>query len=234
MNTPRALPSWPHAVYGCIRKDLALTWRSAAQINAGVFFGVLVLLLFSFAVGPQQHLLERLAPGFLWLAVLLASVLHLNASVHSEIAHNALEGLRLLPVPSSAIYLGKAVSNTLYLTLLGALLLPVSAALYGVSLPLGLKSMGAVLVLGSMAISGPGTLYAYIASHMRSKDALLPLLLFPVLVPGLLASVKATALVMHSDPMHQWSSWLWLLAGFNAVYWTLSSLLFRWVIEDET
>ena len=90
-----------------------------------------------------------------------------------------------------------------------------------------------MLFLGCAAISAPGTLYAAIAANARARDVLLPLLLFPVLIPGLLASVKGTALILEGDPMHQVGSWVGLLGAFNVLYWSLGFALFPRVIEDD-
>jgi len=215
-----------------IRKDLRLEWRGRARATATIFFAVLTLLLFSFAMGPHHQLLIRAAPGFLWLAIFLASVMSLSESMRLESENEALEGLRLLPVRPLAIFLGKAVVNAVFLSGLSLVLVPVAIAVYGVSLPLGLWALMKILVVGCLGICAPGTLYAAIAIQARARDVLLPLLLFPVLIPVLLGAVKATSLVMQGDPMEQLSGWTTLLFCFSLVYWVLCSVLFNRVIED--
>ena len=111
-------------------------------------------------------------------------------------------------------------------------MLPISIALYGVETRGNFLFLPVIICLGAFAISAPGTLYAAISADARSKDVLLPLLLFPVLVPAILAAVKTTALVMEGDPMGQFQSWLTLLIGFNLMYWFLTSFLFSKVIEE--
>ena len=221
---------WQQTV-GIIHKDLLLEWRGRARLNAVLIFAMLTLLLFSFAVGPQPKLLAALAPGFFWLAVLLASVLSLGESLRVEQENAALEGLRLLPVAPLAIFLGKALANMLFLFALAVVLTPITLALYDAPLQMGLVTFAQVIALGVGAISAPGTLYAAMAVQARSRDILLPLLLFPILVPGLLAAVKATALVMHGDAMGELTSWQSLLIAFNTIYWLLCMLLFGRVIE---
>jgi heme exporter protein B len=215
-----------------VRKDLLLEWRGRARLNATVFFAGLTLLLFSFAVGPQHAMLSRLAPGFIWLSVMLASVLNLSESMRVEAENAAMEGLRLAPLDPRGIFLGKALVNAVFLWALGVVLVPLAVALYGAQITLGLPRLVLVLMLGTFAISAPGTLYAAIASQARSRDLLLPLLLFPILVPGLLAAVKATSLLFLGDPMAQLHGWLTLLLGFNIMYWVLAGLLFEKVIEQ--
>jgi len=215
-----------------LAKDLLIEWRTRARLNALVFFALSTLLLFSFAVGPDTKVLARNAGGYLWLALLFASVLALGESFRVEQENLTLDGLRLAPADARAIFLSKAVGNTLLLTGLGLLLIPVMVALYGVQVAMGVRPFVTTLVLGCMAISAPGTVYSAIASNARARDVLLPLLLFPLIIPALLAAAKATSLVLQGDPMNQLPSWFGLLTGFNLIYWGLGFVLFPRVIED--
>ncbi len=231
MSEARA-PSLLGATWVLVRKDLLLEWRTRARANALVFFALATLLLFSFALGPDTTILRRAAGGTLWLSILLASVLALGESFRVEQENAALDGLRLAPADARALFLAKSLANAVLLLLLGAVILPVLAALAGVTLVEGPADIAAVLVLGALAIAGPGTLYAAIASQARARDVLLPLLLFPLLIPALVAAAKATALVFEGDPMLQFGSWLGLLAAFDVVYWSLGFVLFPRVVED--
>lgn len=213
-------------------KDLLIEWRTRTRLNALMFFSFATLLLFSFALGPDTRLLERNAGGYLWLAILFSSVLALGESFRVERENASLDGLRLVPTDPRAIFLGKAVGNALVLILIGLLLIPVMIALYGVTIAMSLAKLIGVLVLGCFAISWPGTVYSAIASNARARDVLLPLLLFPLVVPALLAAVKATSLVLQGDPMRQLGSWLGLLVTFNLIYWALGLALFPQVIEE--
>ncbi len=123
------------------------------------------------------------------------------------------------------------MANWIQLTLLGVALVPVMVVLYDAgTLRLGMLML--IILLGSAGISAPGTLYAAMTSQVRARQTLLPLLLFPLVVPVLLASVKATSQVILGDPMGQISSWVWLLVAFNAIYWSLCGLLFGRVVEE--
>jgi heme exporter protein B len=213
-------------------KDLLLEWRTRARLNALVFFALATLLLFSFALGPDTKLLQRHAAGYLWLAILFSSVLSLAESFRVEQENACLDGLRLAPADARAIFLSKALGNALLLWLLAVLLFPVMAALYDVTVAQSAGPLALVLALGCLGISAPGTLYAAIAGHARARDVLLPLLLFPLVIPALLAAVKATSLVLQGDPMGQLGSWLGLLAAFAVTYWGLGFALFPRVVED--
>lgn len=214
-----------------LRKELLLQWRTRAQLMAVFVFGASALLLFSFAVGPNAEILRQFSAGFLWLGLLLSSTLTLAESFHAEMENRALEGLLLLPANPRALYYGKAIANWLQLVLLGSALVPVMVILYDAG-TLRLGSLLLVIALGTAGLSAPGTLYAAMTAQVRSKQTLLPLLLFPLIVPALLASVKATSLIVLGDPMNQSKAWIELLIAFDAIYWSLCGLLFGRVVED--
>ena len=214
-----------------LRKEFLLQWRTRAQAVAVFVFGATSLLLFSFAIGPNAAALRQHASGFLWLGLLLSSTLTLSESFHAEMENRALEGLLLLPVSPRVLYYGKALANTIQLMLLGIALVPVMVVLYDAGTT-RIPTVLLIIVLGTAGISAPGTLYSAMTSQARAKQTLLPLLLFPLIVPVLLASVKATSFAILGDPMEQGSRWMALLIAFNGIYWSLCGLLFDRVVED--
>ncbi len=214
-----------------LRKDLLLQWRTRAQLLAIFLFGATALLLFSFAVGPDSEALRQHAAGFLWLGLMLSSTLTLAESFQSEMEERALEGLLLHPSSPVALYYGKALANWLQLTLLGWGLVPFMVVLYDAGTSRLVELFG-VLAIGAAGLSAPGTLYAAMTSQARAKQTLLPLLLFPLVVPVLLSAVKATSLLILGDPMGQLQGWVFLLLSFDLVHWTLCGLLFGRVVED--
>lgn len=217
----------PHLLY----KELLLEWRTLGRVQALVFMGGLSLLLFSFATGPNHALLRQVAAGYLWISVLLASVTSLSESFRLESENGALDGLRLLGVDARWVFLAKALSSFVWILLSGIVFVPLAVALYDLHIR-SPWTLLCTLVLGCGAIAAPGTLYAAMVSRARARDVLLPLLLCPILVPGLVAAVKATTLALEGDPMGQTTSWLGLLLIFNLVYWVLCTGLFGRVIED--
>lgn len=214
-----------------IRKEMLLQWRTRAQILAIFVFGATSLLLFSFAVGPNSTALRLHAAGFLWLGLLLSSTLALAESFQLETEQKGLEGLLLLPSSARAMYYAKAIANAIQLSILGIALVPVMVVLYDVSIENVFGVFG-VIVLGAAGLSAPGTIYSAMASQARAKQTLLPLLLFPLVVPVLLASVKATSLLIVGDPMGQLKSWVTLVTSFDLIYWSLCGLVFGRVVED--
>lgn len=215
-----------------VYKDVLLEWRSRARLVSVVLFGVVTLLLFSFAVGPDARALRDGAAGFLTLALLLSSTLGLSESFRLERENDALEGLLLLPIEPAALYYGKALGNTVFLTLLAPILAPVALILYSVEPgPAALLHLFGLWTLAAAGLSAPGTLYAAMTSRLSSQDVLLPLLLFPLVVPVLLAFVKAVDLVLTGDAMGQIGSWTALLVAFDVIYWSLCGIVFPRAVE---
>lgn len=214
-----------------LRKEFLLQWRTRARVLSVLVFGATALLLMSFAIGPDAGALRQHAAGFLWLALLLSSTLTLAESLEVETEQQALEGLLLLPVSPIVLFYAKALANTLQLAWLGAALVPISIVLYGAETSRPFALFG-VLVLGSAGLAAPGTMYATMTARARAKQTLLPLLLFPLVVPVLIAATKATSLLILGDPMLQLRAWTILLSSFCGIYWSLCGLMFGLIVED--
>jgi heme exporter protein B len=214
-----------------LRKELLLQWRGRAQIIAVLAFGGVTLLLLSLSVGPNAAALRAHAPGALWVALLLASTLALSESFHAEMENRALEGLLLLPADPRALYYGKALANWAALAAVGCALVPEMIVLYDAPVPRW-GMLVAIVVMGTAGVAAPGTLYAAMTSQAKAKQMLLPLLLFPLVVPVELAAIKATSLVLFGDPMGQLRPWLLMLVAFAVIHWSLAGLLFDKVVED--
>jgi heme exporter protein B len=226
-------PSLLGAAWLVLKKDWQIEWRTRARLTAIIFFSLATLLLFSFAMGPDIVTLRAHAPGYLWLGLLFASVLSLGESFRVEAENQALTGLVLTPVEPRAIFIGKVLGNASLLFVLSLVLLPVAVALYDIDLSRDPLSLVLVLFLGCVGISAPGTVYSAISANARARDVMLPLLLFPVLVPLLLAAVSATKFTLMPDPQEQLGSWLKLLTAFDLIYLSVGFLLFPKVAEED-
>jgi heme exporter protein B len=227
-----ATPPGPlRQVWVVLEKDLLIEWRARSRGFALASFAVTVLLLFSFAVGPDIQTLREHAGAYLWLAVLLSSTLLLGQSFQLEEEAGALEGLILAPIEPASLFYGKALANTIQLVMLALVITVPMIALFDGEFkePIGLYLV--VVVLGAAGVSAPGTLYAGLTARLRARQLLLPLLLFPLLVPCLLASVKATGVLLEGDVMDQYGSWVKLLAAFDVLYWAIGGALFSRVVD---
>ncbi len=215
-----------------LRKDLLQEWRARGRLGATFAFGLTTMLLFSFGAGPNAKLLQANAAGYQWIALLLLSTLSLAESFRVEGQNAALEGLLLLPTSPVAVYFSKFLANLAVLLGLAVALVPFVIVLYDVSPALGVGRWLGVMGLGCAGLAAPGTLYAALAARARGRDVLLPVLLFPLVVPALVASVSATGLVLAGDPMDQLSGWVGLLTAFDVLYAALCGALFSRVVED--
>ena len=212
-------------------KELLVEFRSPARITGLFFFALALLLMVAFA-SPSEGALRDMAGGTLWIGLLIASTRSMDQSWSTEIEHDAAEGLLLWPVEPVAIFYGKALTNTVVLLVVAVALFPLLVALYDVQVRGSLMQLFGLAALGCGALAAPGTLYGLIVARARGSSVLMPLLLFPLVVPALLAASRGTTVVLEGDPMLQGSSWFALLGAFNVIHWTLNGLLFGRVLED--
>jgi heme exporter protein B len=213
-------------------KDLTAERRTRANFNAVVFFAALMLLLFGFALGPDTEALRNAGAGILWLTVLFSGILVFNRSYQVELEGGALDALLLYPGDRKAIFLGKLVANLAFVLLVEALLLPLAAIFYHLPILDPFPGLGGVLLLGTFGFVTLGTFYAAVSSRVRAREVLLPLLLFPMLIPLLVACVEATALLLNGDPMGDAGAWIRLLIVFDVIFFVAALFAFEYVIED--
>lgn len=212
-------------------KDITAERRTKANFNAVVAMAGLILLFFGFALGPDAEGLKNAASGVLWLTILFSGVLAFNRSYQLELEAGALEQLLLYPGERWTIYVGKLLANLAFVFLVEVVTLPLTGVLYHVAFPERWATVLLVLVLGTTGFVSLGTLYAAMASRSRSREVLLPLLLFPMLVPVLIAASGATASLLVGDVMGDSRAWIRLLAAFDAIFLVASTWAFQFVIE---
>lgn len=213
-------------------KDLLIEARTKQGLNAMAFFAALVLFLFSFAVGAERELMRRLTGGLLWVAITFTGTLSLGRTFHSEELAGGLRNLRLYPGELRAIYLGKVLGNVAVLLLLEALLFPAAAILFQVDLRPHAGGLALIALLGTFGFSVVGTFYAALTVHIRAREVMLPLLLFPALIPVLLGAVSATDALILGDPMGRAPGWLRLLLAFDILFFVICTWIFPVVLEE--
>lgn len=208
-------------------KDLLAEARSREVISASLVFALMVLVLFNFAFDLRVERPAAVAPGVLWVTFTFAGVLSLGRGFAREFDRGTLEGLLLTPVDRGALYLAKLLANLTFMLLVELAALPAFVALF--NLELDWPAAGAVVLLGTLGFAGVGTLLSALAVNTRAREVMLPLLLFPLAVPVLIATVKATGQALGAaDEGHPW---LGLLAAYDAIFLTLSFLVFDVVLE---
>lgn len=212
-------------------KDLLTERRSKESLNALFFFSLLLLFLFQFALGPDRERLQSALPGLLWLGFVLAGLLGLGRSFIAERDNDCWEGLLLTPGDKSAIYLGKLLANFILMTVVEVVLVFLFGVFYNVDLWSALGPLAVVLFLGTVGLSAVGTLFAAMTAQVRARELLFPVLLLPVQVPLLLATVSATQIVLGGQPLADAASWLKLLVGADIVYLVIGLLTFEFILD---
>ena len=213
------------------QKDLLIERRSKEQTNALLFFCLVLLFLFQFALGPDRDRLTAALPGLLWLGFILAGLLGLGRSFLAERENDCWEGLRLTTGDKSAIYLGKLTGNCVLMAAVEIMLVLLFALFYNVDLWTPAAPLALVLALGTLGLAAVGTLFAAMTTQVRARELLFPVLLLPTQVPVLLAAVSATQALLLGQPLADVAHWLKLLAGADCVYMTIGVLTFEFVLE---
>ncbi|MBW6455063.1 MAG: heme exporter protein CcmB [Trueperaceae bacterium] len=228
-----------HAVLWIARKDLLQEARSKAVTVATVFFSAVTLGVLAFAFGENPLLMREGAMGALWVALAFAGVISAAQSWQADLEDGALEALLAWPVPRAAVYLGKLLANWGLMTALGFVLLPLAGGLYGAAIGGNGETAPALVVAVLLGTIAAGTLgfaliavfYAGLTANLRARESLLPVLMFPVVVPILLAAVRASNALVGSGDLDLAWAWLRLLVGFDLVYAVVCLVLFRFVVE---
>src|SRR5712671_904012 len=207
------------AILAIIFKDIVIELRSKESISAMLMFGILVLVVFMFAVPSVDKLL--VAPGILWVAFSFAAILGLNRSLSMELDNDCLQGLLLAPIGRGELYVGKVASNFAFMMIAEIIVLPIFVILNNLSFNLQFLKVVAIAGLGTLGIASVGTILSTISANTRMKEVMLPVLQIPLTVPVVIAAVEATRVVLTNDP-EEISSWLYILGGFTIVYLTVS------------
>jgi heme exporter protein B len=212
-------------------KDVLSERRSKESLNTLVFFSILLLFVFQFALGPERARVEAALPGLLWLGFILAGLLAFGRTFLVERENDCWEGLVLSPGDKSAIYLGKLAGNVLLMAVVEAVLLVLCTVFFGLDFTGVLPALCLVLALGTLGLAAVGTLFGAITAQIRARELLFPVLLLPAVVPILLGAVSATQSVILGQPLAEAAAWLKLLAAADLVYLVVGVLTFEFVLE---
>jgi heme exporter protein B len=228
--TNRIPSTYLKAISAIVWKDLAAELRSRELLSAMLVFALLVVLIFNFAIELQPSLRLTITPGVLWVTFAFAGTLGLNRSMAVEKDRGCLDGLLLAPVDRSAIYFGKALSNLAFMLIVAIVVLPIYSVLYNTNL--FNPGLLVVIILGSTGYVAVGTLLSSMAVQTRTRDVLLPVLLFPVIVPVLLAAVKASGGFLQQLPMNEIWPWLNILIAYDVIFTAIAFMVFDYVVEE--
>ena len=226
----KAIHHYLQIIWQVFRKDIQVEWRSRQELPVMLVFALMVVFLFNFALQLSPDLQAGLASGLLWVSLAFASTLGLNRSISLERENNALDGLLMAPVDRSAIFFGKFLGNFCFTTLVGLVLLPIFSLFYAqnmLRLPLVL-----VMLLGLAAYTSLGTLLSALSIQARTRDVLLPVLLYPLALPILIAAVEASRGILIGQTLDDLSSWIYLLLSGTLLFNAAGLLFFTTILEE--
>jgi heme exporter protein B len=222
------------------RKDLKAEFRTKQMLNSMMIFALLVIVIFSFAFGNEASIIipvlnkkitDLLAPGMLWIAFTFAGMLGLSRSFAGEKEEGCLEGLKLCPAERSEIYNGKVLSNAFLMFLMEIVTIPVFVVLFSYDIK-NIPGLIVVVILGTFGFIFVGTLLSALTVNTRTREILLPVILFPVLIPVILSAVTATGIMLASGDISDIAGELQILAVYDIIFFIVAQLVFEYTIED--
>ena len=217
-------------VWAIVAKDIAAERHTREMVSAMLVFAILACLIFSFALDLRGAIARTAAPGVLWATVSFAGMLGLSRSFAREQQTGCIDGLLLAPVDRSAIFLGKALGNLIFITVVEIVVLPLFSALFDV--PLLLPRVLVITGLGTIGYAAAGTLLAGIAVNTRAREVMLPVLLLPLTIPALIAAVRATGTLLEGGVPSEIGGWVRLLVVYDLIITAVSVLTFAYVVEE--
>jgi len=229
-TTPGRVREYLRALGAVVWKDLAAELRSRELLTSMLVFALLVILIFNFALELDARARATVTSGVLWVTFAFAGTLGLNRSMAVEKDRGCMDGLLLAPVDRSAIYFGKRVGNLIFMFIVEIIVLPVYSILYNTNL--FVPGLIGVVILGSIGYVVVGTLLSTMAVQTRTRDVLLPILLFPVIIPVMIAAVKASTGFLQGIEMADITPWLNLLIVYDIIFTAVAFMVFDYVVEE--
>ena len=221
-----------------IRQTLILVWKDVLidfqrkdNLLSMLLFSVLALIVFQFAMGNNPEMFLTALPGIIWIVTLISGVLGLGKSFVQEMESGCMGALLIAPLDRSVLFLGKMLANTIFLLITQILFVPLCLFIFEINV-LSWTGLFLVLFFGTIGFSSLGTFLTVTTSNVRGKEILLPILIFPLMVPSLLCVVRLMENLFFG--LHQQEVWSWwrLLAGFDIVIFSLTILGFEIVVEE--
>ena len=224
--------SYFQKIFAITYKDVVFELRSRESVSSMLMFSLLVVVIFSFTFDPGSAYVLEAAPGIIWVAITFSGIIGLNRSFFYEVDKGSMHGMLLTPVDRGVIYFGKVLSNLIFMIIVEIFTLPLFAVLFNLSLFGSLAELVAVTFLATVGFAAVGTLFSAMAVNTKTRDVMLPILLFPVFVPVILAAVNATSSILRQQSWDAIADWLKLLGVFDVIFMALCYLLFEYVVEE--
>lgn len=219
-------------VWAVFRKDLLIELRTKDSLNAMLFFGIVVLVVFNFAFESARETIRQAVPGVLWVAFVFSGTLGLNRMFASEKENSCLQGLLMVPMDRGIIYLGKMLASVVFMLIAEVVIFVFSLVFFNLTVWSEIPYLMLVFFIGTLGFTGVGTLLSAVAVNTRLREVLLPLILFPVVLPILINAVEATNNILNTGDYQALKLPLTVMSAFTIIFGTLAYLLFDFVLED--
>jgi heme exporter protein B len=219
-------------IWAILHKDLLLELRSKEIITSMLVFSLIVIAVFNFIFDPGSDQIRTTAPGILWIAIIFASNLGLSRSFAREHENAFMQGLLLCPVDRSLIYIAKVIGNVIFISIVQIISLPIMVVLFDLHIGAAFFPLLLILFLGTMGFAGIGTIFSTISANTKSREVMLPILLFPVAIPIILAATKSTSYLLNGRDFTEIWSWVRILIGFDIVFLVICFILYEYVLEE--
>jgi heme exporter protein B len=219
-------------IWTVFRKDLLIELRTKDSLNAMLFFGVVVLVIFNFALEAVRDEIRLAVPGVLWVAFAFSGTLGLNRMFASEKENSCIQGLLMLPMDRGILYLGKMLAASVFMLIAELVLFVFTLVFFNLSVGREIPWLALVFLIGTLGFTSVGTLLSAVSANTRMREVLLPLILFPVVLPVLINAVEATSIILNTVDYEALELPLSIMTVFTIVFTTISYLLFEYVLED--
>lgn len=215
-----------------IYKDVLMELRSKDILLSMLVFALIVVAVFNFIFDPGSEQMRTTAPGIMWVAIIFAGNLGLSRSFAREHDNALMQGLLLCPVERSNIFIAKLIGNIIFISIVVAISLPVMIVLFGIDISGVFGLLLLILILGIIGFAGVGTLFSTISANTKSREVMLPILLFPVAIPIILSATKSTTYLLNGTNLDNVWSWIKILIAFDLIFTVICFLLYEYVVEE--
>jgi heme exporter protein B len=221
-----------HKIWSIFRKDLLIEFRTKDSLTSMLFFGIVVLVIFNFSLGSLHDTIRPAVPGILWVAFAFSGTLGLNRLFAAEKENGCLQGLLMIPADRGVIYLGKMLASFFFMLIAEAVIFIIAMVLFNLTVWAEIPYLLLVFVVGTLGFTAVGTLLSAISVNTKLREVLLPLMLFPVILPILINAVEATDVILNSSDDAGLKLPLTIMSAFTIIFGTISYLLFEHVLEE--
>lgn len=219
-------------MWAIVWKDLKLEYRTKEMILSMCLFSFLVLIIFNFAFTLESKNLQEIIPGLLWVAFLFSGLMGLRRSFGIEQDRGTLPGLLLCPISPWGIFLAKMIVVFIFTAIMEIFTLAIFTILYNINLLPFLFPLGLIIFLGTLGFTTIGTIFSAISANTKARDVMISLLVFPIAIPIIIASVKATGAILSGESLQNIFPWLKILVAFNLLFLLIAYLSFRFIMEE--